>query len=841
MKKFFSVSGVLVLLLSAIMILLSYVKTGNHLLNNEFLANLEDYNWKQDEPYFNDYQTIALANKSIIKSGDLSYKNQSYLNYPISSNLSTGFSTGFKNSDAIKKQAVTGVPMNSAFLPNGNYLKDFGEDKNAQMYREINSILDWNPNVDRDAKYNQGDYPLITSKKVANKWVSSQDSQVQSEIMGLGVEHTAGMNSVVGSNRIFNYNFNNWQYTDRFVAWAGANNEGIIVPPPADEINAAHINGAKIYGIIFLYGYYNSLTKSMLRDFLEKDENGNFAIVNILINMAKYMGFDGWFYNNEPNGFNQDGFIMDSQNSVAIIDQFNSFTQASADPEIKKLQIMAYKNQGRLTIGGDNKPIDKISDKLATVNNGLFTTDFGYKAINSEKWSASHKDFNSFDIHNMYNLGVKYNEKTIGTRDLRDLTQKTLNNNTYDGKNINSLAIYAGTTSFDWAKNYLGNLGHAPTISDDIYATVYANYYDDMIYTGQHRYLTNDDKGSTANNENQDLSYGIGDLVQENTILFDDETGIDNVDNFKTNFSTGQGQMFVSDDGTIVKNYPWNNRRLFDTQPTYKWNIESNQDKTPIKDITGFYDYYDSYRKGNSLALGSSFDKAGKILPFVLKDKINWNIMGTNYNSANKNISFTYKISDENDQWANVKDAFHVNILVTFDDGSTKEITGANSAPDANGWVTVSSNLAAAIGGGNSNSKIAKLGLTIAPDSDNEHAQAAIKVNVGEMTVNFKNQVPPSKQQSYISNLTTESAITRNNRTSLRLNWDTNSSLSDQIAYYEIYLQKTSGDTLFVGQTVNKNYYLRNLAITNNDKIIIKTINRYNPVNSSFQSWKIKV
>jgi|GEM_PF-785868 len=49
----------------------------------------------------------------------------------------------------------------------------------------------------------------------------------------------------------------------------------------------------------------------------------------------------------------------------------------------------------------------------------------------------------------MYNLGVKYNEKTIGTRDLRDLTQKTLNNNTYDGKNINSLAIYAGTTSFD--------------------------------------------------------------------------------------------------------------------------------------------------------------------------------------------------------------------------------------------------------------------------------------------------------------------------------------------------------------------------------------------------------
>ncbi len=841
MKKFFSVTGILVLLLSAIMILLSYAKTGRggNNLNNSFLANLEDYNWKQENPYFNEYQTVNLTNKSIINSGNLSYKNQSYLNYPISSNISTGFNTGFKNSDAIKKQAVTGVPMNSAFLPNGNYLKDFGEDENFEMYREINSILDWNPSVDYDAKYNQGDYPLITTKKVANKWVASQDPQVQSEIMGLGVGHTAAMNSVVGSNRIFDYNFNNWQYTDRFVAWAGSSIEGIIVPPPADEINAAHINGTKIYGIVFLNGYYG-LTKAMLRDFLKQDKDGTFAIVKVLINMAKYMNFDGWFYNNEPNGFKQEGFIMDSKISAKIIKQFNSCIQISNNPEIKKLQIMAYKNQGRLTIGGNNKPLDEIANELAIASDGLFTTDFGVKPSSNEKWSSKHSDFNSFDLHNMYNLGISPNEKKIGKRDLRDLTQKTLGNNTYDGININSLAIYAGTTSFDLAKIYLENLKHTPTISDDIYATVYANYYDDMIYTGQHRYLTNDDKGSlNPNSENQDLSYGVGDLVQENTILFDNEAGIDNVANFKTNFSTGQGQMFVSDDGSVVKNYPWNNRRLFDTQPTYKWNIENNQDKTPIKDITGFYDYYDSYRKGNSIVLGSGFDKTGKILPFVLNDKINWNIMGTNYNSANKNISFTYKISDKNDKWTNVKDAFHVNILVTFDDGSTKEITGASSEPDANGWVTVSSNLAIARGG-YSNSKIAKLGLTIAPDSDNKYAQEAIKFNVGEMTVNFKKQAPIAKQ-SYISSLTSESAITRNNRTSLRLNWNVNSNLSDSIAYYEIYLQKTSGDTLFVGQTVNKNYYLRNLLITNNDKIIIKTVNRYNTSNSSFQAWNIKV
>lgn len=852
MKKIIFATGTFVLFLPIITTFV-FACSFNFLTLN--LADLPDYNWNKEEPNFKGYQTINLGNENIIASGDLDYvKNQPYLDYK-------NFNTGFKNLDGIKKQAVTGAPLNSAFLPNGNYLKDFGETKKSLMFQQVNSILDWNPNIDHDAKYNQTDVPLIKSKKVANKWVDSQDPQVQTQILGLGVKSTSGMSTVVGTNRIFNFNFTNWQYTDRFVAWAGAASEGIIVPPATDEINAAHANGSKIYGQVFLDGYHD-LTKAMLRDFLKRDANGDFQVVDVLIEMARYMRFDGWFWNNEPNGNMQNGLIMDSQHSVTMINQFYRKIAESNDEATRNLELILYKDHGTLESYANGKPVDMWADRLATANHGLFVQDFYTYPNNSAMWSSEHPKFNSFDIHNMYNLGgwvngqIFYNEQRLGTRDVRELTRmhldpngkpyqdlgkeisdRELNKWTYGQQNLNSITAFQATTAFDLANIYLDGLGRTPTLSDDVYATMHASYYDDMIYTGRHRYLTNQDRGSVSWDPNfsvQGLSYGIGDLVQENTVLFDDETGRDNITNFKTNFSTGQGQMFVSDDGRVVKNFPWNNRRLFDTQPTYKWDV-TNENNEP-SEIAGFYDYYNPYRKGNSITIGSGFDQQGKVLPFDLKEKIKWNIMGTNYNQANKNVAFTYKLTDEDGNQKGLDDNFSIKILVTLSDGSSQEL-GVPISTDENGWVTIAANLESL---NLTNNKIAKLGLSVNPL--NASFKKKINFNVGEMTVNFdKNKETKESMDHYITNLTSENAVTRGNKTSLRLNWNVDSSLHEQIAYYEVYLQKASGDTLYIGQTANSNYYLKNLTLNSGDKIIIKTINKFDPKFSLYQSWNLKM
>lgn len=838
------------------------------------LANLPDYDWASEEPYFNHNYPVVSNISSVTNSGDRAYlKNQHYIDYK-------NFNTGFKNSKGVKKQAVTGAPLNSAFLPNGNFLKDFGENQKSLMFQQENSILDWDPNVDHDAKYNQSDIKPIGSEKVASKWVNSQDSNpnLKTLIMGLGVKSTSGESSVVGSNRMFNYNFNNWQYVDNYVAWAGAADEGIIVPPAADDVNAAHINGTKIFGQIYLDGY-NGLTKSMLRDYVKKDANGNYKIVNILINMAKYLGFDGWFYNNEPNGFLPNGTILDSQISINIINQFKQTVEKSNDPLIHNLQIISYKNYGTLSYS-NNSPSDQEASSLANATEGNYLQDFYNYPNTSVEWSKNHPQYNNFDIYNMYNLGgwvggkIFYNEQRIGTRDIRELSQihldcngqpyideqqenRDMNNNawTFSNKNINSLAIFAATTPVDLASTYLNNLGHPPTIQDDIFATEYANYYDDMVYTGRHRALSNNDKGSTSWSPNFDvngLSYGIGDIKLENTILFDDVTGNNNVRFFKTDFSTGQGKMFYQNEnnGAIIKkidNYPWNNRRLEDTQPTYKWDIKNANDGTANSNVMGYYDYYDAYAKGNSLALGAAsyngnlgFDNAGHIKPTTFSNDVDWNIMGTNYSKSDKAVDITYKITDgANVLPPTLASDFIVNLIATVVDNNGHERTvtiNTSSTPKSDGWITLTANNLGTLAG---NEKISKLGLRISPQGLGKTTK--IKFNVGELAIRKNTDALPnlpSPNPTYITNLSSEYAIERSNYYSLRLNWTPDISLHEQVAYYEIYLQK-DGKTYFLGATTNNNYYVKNLHLENGSKIIIGIINKYDSANSRYQSWNL--
>lgn len=79
-----------------------------------------------------------------------------YLNY-------SKFNTGFQWTQNIKKQAVTGIPLNKGFMPNGNYASDFGITSSAPKYLRMNSILDWNPQKDYDAKYNRATETSICS------------------------------------------------------------------------------------------------------------------------------------------------------------------------------------------------------------------------------------------------------------------------------------------------------------------------------------------------------------------------------------------------------------------------------------------------------------------------------------------------------------------------------------------------------------------------------------------------------------------------------------------------------------------------------------------------------
>jgi endo-beta-N-acetylglucosaminidase D len=91
----------------------------------------------------------------------------------------------------------------------------------------------------------------------------------------------------------FNYNidtnfyFDHWQYIDQFVYQKYSDNQTTITPPPSNLIYTAHNNGVKIYGYI----KFDSLKS--LNIFLSR-KNEQFIYADKLIDLVKYICFDGW-------------------------------------------------------------------------------------------------------------------------------------------------------------------------------------------------------------------------------------------------------------------------------------------------------------------------------------------------------------------------------------------------------------------------------------------------------------------------------------------------------------------------------------------------------------------
>ncbi|WP_342274948.1 endo-beta-N-acetylglucosaminidase [Spiroplasma endosymbiont of Cantharis lateralis] len=728
------------------------------------------------------------------------------------------------------------------------------EIKRNEIFDKVNSILEWNYKDDLDAKYNKSRIELQKRTNVASKWVESQDEKIQQMNMTTIINSTSNENTIIGNKRTYSRSFNNYQYNDIMVSWAGAADEGIIVPPGKNEVEKAHINGTKILGNIFLDGYHG-LKKDILEKFLKKDTKGNYLIVDILINMAVDLGFDGWFWNNEPNGYFEDGYILSYKIVIEIMKQWNQKIKDSKDENIKKLVLFSYKNNGNLELDSTGKTANQESEALQK-NTDYFLSDFGIttnKSLDYIKKNKIEKD--SHKIFNMYNLGgwingqIFYDKNKIGQRDLRDLVYKHFDENgneyklsdvvkeredkdnnkwTYIKKGAqqanshNSLAIFAAHTASDLAQQEMDKINNTvPNQETDLYGMTLQNYYDDMIYTGRNRQLSNDDKGSVSYNDStflppNDLSYGVGNLVNERTVMNDFNKS------FFTNFSTGNGSKFVSfndkKERIIEENYPWSNTNIADVQPTYKWMILQNdgtgqkQQIEKLADITGYYDYLNPYLKGNSIALGSKKQNAikndGEIeeATFDTSKNYSWMIMGSNY-TDNKplTVSIVYRsnngVSNESVVYEEIKS----------NNSNIKSISNIDVKNLDDGWKEIKTTITPSGG------IIGKIGLQFKSSKEKN------KINIGQLAVNYE-KITQNLEDNLQLKAQSELLIDRgNNFQNIRLNFENLLKDKDIYSYYEVYF-KQENKLVRVGETNSNNYFVKDIP-NNTNELYIKVQN----------------
>ena len=172
-------------------------------------------------------------------------------------------------------------------------------------------VRTWSPETDRDAKFNRARVPLANRFKEPSLMKANEYQWYEGQICNATILYpTCSQCPSQGDNNFTGYQPTYWQYMDKLVYWAGSASEGIIIPPPAPTIDAAHAQGVKVLGQIFFPPPAYGGTQEWVAQMLEK-EDGKYIFAKKLYDIARYMGFDGWFINEEISTDDWTGWVKE--------------------------------------------------------------------------------------------------------------------------------------------------------------------------------------------------------------------------------------------------------------------------------------------------------------------------------------------------------------------------------------------------------------------------------------------------------------------------------------------------------------------------------------------------
>ena len=416
-------------------------------------------------------------------------------------------------------------------------------------------LLQWDPAQDPDAIYNVSS--VLLAKRVDKAQLTTvNDTQCKD----MNVVAISIMNGSTSGNAPHGLNtpnvnvFSYWQYIDKLVYWGGSSGEGLIVCPSADVIDAAHRNGVPVMGTVFFPQAAHGGKIQWLDDFLQKDSSGNFPIIDKLITVCEYFGFDGWFINQET----EDSLTADH---AALMQEFVKAFKAKTD-----LEIMWYDS---MTQQGEMDWQNALTDKNV------------YALV----------DENGNPVADDMFLNFWWNTETYAPAELLKASAEKAAE-----VGVNPYDLYAGIdiqangykTPVRW--NLFAPEGQAPYTSLGLYCPSWTYFSANDFFTDyqdRENLLWVNAAGDPFAASEGDWK-GVSTYAVENTVI----TGLP----FITNFSMGHGYFF-NIDGVRVSNKDWSDRSMQDILPTYRYHVEQPESNR----LEGIMDYSDAYYGGTSL------------------------------------------------------------------------------------------------------------------------------------------------------------------------------------------------------------------------------------------------
>lgn len=492
-------------------------------------------------------------------------------------------------------------------------------------------LLKWNGESDVNLPLYKGNIPLKSrvDKKKLNPVNKTQLKEFQVAALSIMNANTSG-NSPHGLNKFDANTFSYWQYVDTFVYWGGSSGEGLIVPPSADVIDAAHTNGVPVLGTVFFPMAEHGGKIQWLNDFLVKDADGNFPMVDKLVETAKLLGFDGWFINQETQGTKEAPL---TKKHAELMKEFVYDLKKAAGNSLTIFWYDSMTKDGKMD--WQNALTDKnscylIDDKKEKGADYMFLN-FWWSGVEKKLLENSKKKAESLSI-NPYDLFAGIDVQANGTN-----------------------------TKVDWnafAKN------NVPYTSLGLYCPSWAYFAADSLadYEKKENRLWVNEKGNpaAASKVSDSQWHGVSNYAVEKTV-------VDSLP-FITNFNLGNGYSYFID-GEKVSSLDWNNRSMTSVMPTYRWIINQSKGNT----LKPSFDYYNAYYGGNSIEL------YGK----MAKDE----------HSSIKLYSASLPITEKTTAaiYAKASHNTDVKLMLTLEDGSKKEISSTKGLDSD--WTKVSFDL----------------------------------------------------------------------------------------------------------------------------------------------------
>ncbi|MFQ9951338.1 MAG: endo-beta-N-acetylglucosaminidase, partial [Clostridium sp.] len=658
--------------------------------------------------------------------------------------------------------------------PNRENTKERGEAQPHFSGYRMKDVRNWDSETDPFAEMMRAKVPLQDRNEPFKPTQANPEMESDAKIMLMQGDYgNSFVDSMMYNNDFAEHCLNFWQYTDYFCPWHGAataytppalydpatsdwRNRGfefgmLNIPNPA-YTNAAHKNGVMSIGCLYFDQAFRA--GQSINELLEKDEEGNFLLVDKLVAIANYYGFDGYFLNKE-----------DYPNSMEDLHEF------MRQMHEKGMYTQYYDVGSSFT-----------SEKGNWIKNGNYNSIFfNYGGWGSAQNAYSWCNENGLNVYDAAFFGVECNQGQF-SRNVITAGYMPGTNNLYA-----SVALFTPSDFYQRGVDF-GPSNEMPSFQRAEYQWMvterermfFSGVTQDPTDSGLHPGFARPDLGIS----NASGWVGSADFTTERSVV---DGSV-----FYTNFNTGHGMQYF-DNGAVSHDDQWANINIQDILPSWQWWVDTEGTELDVdfdygskeirysKEGTQIevpYTQIGAYKGGSSLAVYGYLDAENFLRLYKTDLSVN----------ENTKVSITFNKTSADDA-----SKMEVGVIFKNDPNTVVNFNVPQANKQTDGWVTKEISL-----GDYAGEEIAAIGVNF---DNGSSAIVDYQMNIGELKVtDGENHTPDAPAGLKIREAYDSKEMV--------LTWDLGS--YDNIDQYNVYANLSDGRRICMGGIYDNVYYVKN-------------------------------